>query len=160
MRRASASRPSAPRRTTRGFCSAFSNREHELLEPSLSYRKQTTAPSSNRELTMRRASPSRASAPRRTTRGICSAFSSSEPSTNLCGNNSQLLPPNLPQIYKWSRPLLTGTTPQTEFDVTCRKQTTEKFLTGARTHISETRFCAKISVETNEEMSEEMKANR
>ena len=33
------------------------------------------------------------------------------------------------------RPLLTGTAPQTEFDLTRRKQTTEKFLTGTRTHI-------------------------
>jgi hypothetical protein len=35
---------------------------------------------------------------------------------------------------------LTGSALQTEFDVTHRKQTTEKFLTGARTHISETHF--------------------
>jgi hypothetical protein len=55
---------------------------------------------------------------------------------------------------------LTGSALQTEFGLTYRKQTTEKFLTGARTHISETRFCAKMSVETNEEMSEEMKAIR
>ena len=38
---------------------------------------------------------------------------------------------------KWSRPLLTESDPQTEFDVTHRKQTTEKFLTEARTHISD-----------------------
>jgi hypothetical protein len=31
------------------------------------------------------------------------------------------------------RPFLTGSAPQTEFDVTLSKQTTEKFLTGART---------------------------
>jgi hypothetical protein len=127
MRPASASRltrahlakgPSAPRRTTQGLCSAISNRE----------------------LTMRRASASRASAPRRTTRGICSAFSSSGLPANLGGNNSQLLPQNLPQIRKWSRPLLTGSALQTEFGLTYRKQTTEKFLTGARTHTRETRF--------------------
>ena len=135
MRRASASRASAPRRTTRGICSSFSNRELELLEPPLSHRKQTIAPCSNREL-----------------------------STNLCGNNSQLLPPNLRQIHKWSRPLLTESDPQTEIGLTYRKQTTEKFLTEARTHIKESRICAKISVatgeETNQEMSEEMKAIR
>jgi len=34
------------------------------------------------------------------------------------------------------RPLLTGSAPQTEFRATHSKQTTEKFLTGARTHIS------------------------
>jgi len=39
------------------------------------------------------------------------------------------------QIYKWSRPLLIDSAPQTEFDATPRKQTTEKILTGARTHI-------------------------
>jgi hypothetical protein len=40
----------APRRTTRGICSAFSNRELDLLERLLNDRKQTTATSSNREL--------------------------------------------------------------------------------------------------------------
>src|ERR1700722_19393993 len=34
------------------------------------------------------------------------------------------------------RPLLIDSAPQTEFSVTHSKQTTEKFLTGARTHIS------------------------
>jgi hypothetical protein len=38
--------------------------------------------------------------------------------------------------YKWSRPLLIDSALQTEFGVTYRKQTTEKFLTEARTHIS------------------------
>ncbi len=120
MRPASASRlpkahlakgPSALWRRTRGTCSVFSNREPELLEPSLTYRKQTTAPNSNREL-----------------------------STNLGRNNSQLLAPNLPQICKWSRPLLIDSALPIEFGLTYRKQTTEKFLTEARTHIRETRF--------------------
>jgi len=111
MRPASASRASALRRTTRGICSAFSNRELELLEPSLTYRKQTTASSSNRELPTKRNSQS-----------------------------SQVLSPIPPQIYKWSRPLLTESALRTEFHVTYRKQTTEKFLTEARTHIRETRF--------------------
>jgi hypothetical protein len=44
------------------------------------------------------------------------------------------------KISKWSRPLLTGSGSQSEFDVTYSKQTTEKFLTGARTHISQSRF--------------------
>jgi hypothetical protein len=35
-----------------------------------------------------------------------------------------------------SSPFLTGSYPQTEFDVTLSKQTPEKFLTGARMHIS------------------------
>jgi hypothetical protein len=135
MRRASASRASEPRRTTRGVCSSFSNRELKLLEPPLSHRKQRKAPGSNREL-----------------------------STNLCGNNSELPLRNLPRIHKWSRPLLTESDPQTEIGLTYRKQTTEKFLTEARTHIRETRICAKIgsgmSEETNEEASAEMKAIR
>jgi len=44
------------------------------------------------------------------------------------------------QIHKWSRPLLTESDSQTEFDLTYRKQTMEKFLTGTRTHIRETRL--------------------
>jgi len=42
---------------------------------------------------------------------------------------------------KWSRPLLTGTAPQTEFSATYSKQTMEKFLTGARTHIRIFQIC-------------------
>ncbi len=102
---------SAPRRTTRGICSAFSNREPELLEPSLTYRKQTTAPSSNRELPTKRNSQS-----------------------------SQVLSPIPPRIHKWSRPLLPGSAQNVESDVTSTKQTTEDFLPGATTHIRETRF--------------------
>ena len=44
------------------------------------------------------------------------------------------------KISKWSRPLLTGSGSQSEFDITHSKQTAEKFLTGARTHISQSRF--------------------
>jgi hypothetical protein len=44
MRRASPSRASALRRTTRGICSALSNRELNLLEPSPTRRKQTIKP--------------------------------------------------------------------------------------------------------------------
>src|SRR5580658_5703881 len=95
----------------RGIRSTLSNREPELLEPSLTDRKQTNRPRSNRELPTKR-----------------------------CSNNFQILLPPLAQICKWSRPLLTGTALQTEFDVTSRKQTTEKFLTGARTHIRTLRF--------------------
>src|SRR5580704_10141027 len=54
---------------------------------------------------------------------------------------STVSPSNLSQICKWSRPLLTGSAPQTEFGLTYRKQTAEKFLTGARTHIREMRIC-------------------
>jgi hypothetical protein len=51
-------------------------------------------------------------------------------------------------------PVLTGTASQTEIDVTCSKQTTEKFLTGARTHIKETRICAKMTAQMNPQMSQ------
>src|ERR1700722_16007550 len=40
-------------------------------------------------------------------------------------------------FYKWSRPLLTESDAQTEFVATYIKQKTEKFLTEARTHISD-----------------------
>jgi hypothetical protein len=39
------------------------------------------------------------------------------------------------------RPFLTGSAPQTEIDVTLSKQTTEKFLTGARTAFSRHQLC-------------------
>jgi hypothetical protein len=40
-------------------------------------------------------------------------------------------------IYNWSRPLLTGCEVQTEFVVTRRKQSPKKFLTGARTSLTD-----------------------
>jgi hypothetical protein len=40
-----------------------------------------------------------------------------------------------PSFSEAIRPFLTGSAPQTEFDVTHSKQTTEIILTGARTHI-------------------------
>ena len=43
-------------------------------------------------------------------------------------------------FYKWSRPLLIDSDTPTEFVATYRKQTTEKFLTGARTYISDFSF--------------------
>jgi hypothetical protein len=43
-------------------------------------------------------------------------------------------------FYKWSRPLLIDSDTPIEFDVTRTKQTTEKFLTDARTHISDFTF--------------------
>ena len=54
---------------------------------------------------------------------------------NQSRNNCQVPAPSVPQICKWSRPLLIDSDPPIEFDVTHRKQKTEKFLTGARTHI-------------------------
>jgi hypothetical protein len=40
-------------------------------------------------------------------------------------------------FYKWSRPLLPGSDQNIESDVTSRKQSAEKFLPGATTHISD-----------------------
>jgi hypothetical protein len=136
-RRASTSRSSAPRCAMRGICSALSNRK----------------------LTMRRASASGANS---VMRGICFAFSNRELqllerpvrhrkqtkpalsnrelSANRCRNDSGAPLPLLPQTYNWSRPFLTGSASQTECDVTHSKQTTESFLTGARTHIKVFRF--------------------
>jgi len=105
----------------------LSNRERQLLEPLLTHRKQTVGPCSNREL-----------------------------STNQsCGNSrlsGALLSKGLPRQMQF----LTGSAPQTEIDVTCSKQTTEKFLTGARTHIKETRICAKMSAQISSKLSAQM----
>jgi hypothetical protein len=57
-------------------------------------------------------------------------------------------------------PFLTGSAPQTEIDVTCSKQTTEKFLTGARTHIKETRICAKMNAQISSKLSAQMSQTR
>jgi hypothetical protein len=65
---------------------------------------------------------------------------------------TSVLLPTLLRIYQWSRPLLTGTAVQ--FNATYSKQTTEEFLIRARTHIRQTRICAKMSEEMKEEMSE------
>ena len=46
---------------------------------------------------------------------------------------------------KWSRPLLIDSALQTKFDLTYSKQTTEKFLTGARTHIKVFEFLSFIT---------------
>jgi hypothetical protein len=116
---------SAPQRTMRGTRFVLSNRELELLEPPLTHRKQTTAPRSNREL-----------------------------STTQCSYNFHLSGALLSNGLPHQTQFLTGSGPQTEIDVTCSKQTTEKFLTGARTHIKETRICAKIDPQMNPQMSQ------
>ena len=105
----------------------LSNRERQLLEPLLTHRKQTLAPRSNREL-----------------------------STNRCSCNFHLSGALLSQDLPRQGPFLTGSGPQTEIDVTCSKQTTEKFLTGARTHIKETRICAKIDAQISSKLSAQM----
>jgi TonB family protein len=89
----------------------LSNRERELLESSLTHRKQTLASHSNRELSTNR---------RRN--------SSRSPRSLFCTNHSPLT------TSHWS--FLTGSAPQTKFDATLSKQTTEKFLTGSKTAFS------------------------
>jgi seryl-tRNA synthetase len=49
---------------------------------------------------------------------------------------------------KWSRPLLIDSDTPTEFTATRRKQTTEKFLTGARTHIRDFGFSHNFAATT------------
>ena len=93
---------------TREICFVLSNREPDLLERGLSHCKQTKATVSNRE-------PS-------------TIYNPSIPRKKNPQNSK-----NPANIYKWSRPLLTGTASQIEFHVTYRKQSAEKFLTGART---------------------------
>jgi hypothetical protein len=89
----------------------ISNREHHLLERLLTYRKQTTAPRSNRELsTNERCFSSRKTNPHQ------SAFSALRSATGV---------PVLP--------FLPGSAPQAECDVTFSKQRTEEFLPGATT---------------------------
>ena len=84
------------------MANALSNRELQLLEPTLTRRKQTTAPRSNREL-----------------------------STNPCRANSQF-PTEFFANSSVCLTFLTGSASQTEFAVTNSKQTTGAFLTGSR----------------------------
>jgi len=93
---------------------SLSNRECDLLEPSLTHRKHTVASCSNREL-----------------------------STNPCGGNSHAQIPvpqfltGLPRAFfakgsVCATRFLTGTASQTEFAVTHSKQSADEILTGAR----------------------------
>jgi hypothetical protein len=84
------------------LASALSNRELNLLEPTLTHRKQTIAPRSNREL-----------------------------STNPCRANSYF-PTEFFANSSVCLTFLTGSASQTEFAVTNSKQTTGAFLTGSR----------------------------
>jgi hypothetical protein len=120
----------------------FSNRERQLLEPPLTHRKQTVGPRSNRELSTNQCScNSHALIP------LCSLLSGTlRPLSGLVTRHYPLA----------TRPVLTGSAPPTEIDVTCSKQTTEKFLTGARTHIKETRICAKMAAQISSKLSAQM----
>jgi hypothetical protein len=105
----------------------LSNRELELLEPSLTHRKQTTASRSNREL-----------------------------STNQCSCNFHLSGALLSNGLLRQIQFLTGSAPQTEFGVTYRKQTTAQFLTGSRIAQLETRICAKMNAQISSKLSAQM----
>ena len=146
MRQASVSQASAPRRTTRGFVFALSNRELELLEPPLSHRKQTTAPRSNRELSTNQCSCN--------SRGLVPLYSFSNGSPRSLSHSSHSLA--LTKEGTQEGPLttrrstvLTGSAPHSETTVTYRKQTTAHFLTGSRIAHSETLVRAKMNEETS-----------
>jgi hypothetical protein len=81
----------------------------------------------------------------RQTRVFKNAVTTTKQRTATCSNRQKIkfrAPDNL-QISSFNRssfhpafrPFLTGSAPRTEFDVTHSKQTIQKFLTGARTHI-------------------------
>jgi hypothetical protein len=93
---------------------------------------------SKRNLTMPRASASRAS---NAARGICLALPNCELSTicnpSIPGKKLAQNSKNPANIYECSRPLLTGSVSQTEFVVTRRKQSPKEFLTAARTALSD-----------------------
>ena len=142
MRQASVSQASAPRRTTRGFVFAFSNRELELLEPSLNHRKQTVAPRSNRELSTNQYYGN-SHFPRvrlGRTKGLLQPLSRTSRLSALTQEGA---------LITRDSSVLTGSGPQTEMAVTYRKQTPAHFLTGARIAHSETRARAKMDAETS-----------
>jgi hypothetical protein len=104
----------------------ISNRELDLLERALSHCKQMTATVSNRELSTVRNSTISAARAALPTQGSLPPLWEWRSRPAISDTNSRPL-----------RPFLTGSASQTEFDVTRRKQTTEKFLTGARMHIKD-----------------------
>ena len=112
----------------------FSNRELDLLERGLNRCKQRTATVSNRELSTvcNHTDPSAALIPSRIpvasheTRSVRDQVAVLLRGTRVADRGSRPL-----------APFLTGSAPQTEIDVTCTKQTTEKFLTGSRTAIKD-----------------------
>jgi hypothetical protein len=69
------------------------------------------------------------------------ALISNDPTRHFSPNNRLIRT----QFCKWSRPLLTESGSQAEFDVTHSKQSIRKFLAEARTHISISQFCAKFT---------------
>jgi hypothetical protein len=108
------STPEARCHAQTSLAKTLSNREHRLLELTLTHRKQTIAPRPNREL-----------------------------STNRCRDNSHAVIPTLTFLTGLPRAFfakgsvctskfLTGSASQTEFAVTNSKQTTGAFLTGSR----------------------------
>ena len=106
--------------------SPISNRELNLLERALSHCKQTTATVSNRELSTVRYSTIGTVLAALPARGNLSPLWERRSRSAISDTNSRPV-----------RPFLTGSASQTEFGVTPTKQTTEKFLTGARTHIKD-----------------------
>jgi hypothetical protein len=117
------------------------NRELDLLKRGLNRCKQRTATVSNRELSTvcNHTDPSAALIPSRIQVALHGTPVASHETRSVRDQVAVLLRGTL-VADRGSRPLapfLTGSAPQTEIDVTCTKQTTEKFLTGSRTAIKD-----------------------
>jgi hypothetical protein len=120
----------------------LSNRELRLLESPLTHGKQKIASRSNRELSTNPCCHNSRSDEFR--QGTALAVPDRSKHSGVLTPEVRFCPflTGLPRAFfakgsVCTRPFLTGSTPQTEFDVTRSKQTPEKFLTGARMHIKD-----------------------
>jgi hypothetical protein len=131
----------------------LSNREHQLLERPLTHRKQTMAPRSNRELSTNQFSCN--------SRVLVPLYSFSNGSLRSVSGASHLLALTQegPLATRHS-PVLTETASHSRMAVTYRKQTTEKFLTGARIAHLETRQRARMDAQISAKLAAQMKGNR
>jgi len=119
----------------------ISNRELDLLERGLKRCKQRAATVSNRELSTVRNHTDRSAAL------IPSRIQVALHGTPVASHETRSARDQVAVLLRGTRvagrgarplaPFLTGSGPQTEIDVTCTKQTTEKFLTGSRTAIKD-----------------------
>ena len=137
----------------------LSNRELELLERPLTHRKQTVAPGSNRELSTNQCSRNRL---RQGTAFYPEVRRAAVPGST---QSSGVSTPEVRELngaaeyevdYSHFSTLLTGSAPQTEFDVTCRKQTPAHFLTGSRIAQLDAGICARMSAQISSKLSTEM----
>jgi hypothetical protein len=129
-----------PRVASREPRTLLSNRELDLLERRLSHCKQRKVTVSNRELST-----------------VCDApkivnlvpFSTSESPSSAAISDSNSRKPTT---------FLTGSASQTEFVVTHSKQTTDEFLTGARTAIKVSQFRAEFQPESQAQREPECRS--